>query len=155
MTTKVSDLRPIGNVAGVQPSTDKTALSTKHWTSSDKIRFVNGYPQKIGGWSQQTFQSSNTAAGKMRTVYSATLDGKARTVLGTEQKLYSYIASVLTNITPLKTSITAIANSLDTHYATLANDPIAVTNGSSDIVVSDTEASLFQEGDSYTLTNGS
>lgn len=151
MTTKVSDFRPILNVAGVQPSTDKTALSTKHWTISDKIRFVNGVPQKIGGWNLSIFQSSNLAVGKMRAIYSAILNGSPRTILGTEQHLYSYVGSVLTNITPLKTSTIAAANSLDTHYATLASDPITVVDESSDIVIADTEADKFQEGDSYTL----
>ena len=151
MTTKVSDLRPILNVAGVQPSTDKTALSTKHWTATTNIRFVNGVPQKIGGWNLSTFQSSNVAVGKMRTIYSAILSGATRTVLGTEQKLYSYIGSVLTNITPLKATTIAVANALDTHYATLAADPITTVLDSSDIVVTDTEAALFKDGDSYTL----
>ena len=151
MTTKVSDLRPILNIAGVQPSSDKTALSTKHWTLSDKIRFVNGMPQKIGGWNLSTFQNENVAVGKMRTVYSAILNGVPLTVLGTEKRLHSLSGSVLTNITPLKVSTIAIANAIDTHYATLAGNPIAVVSGSSDIIVTDSEAALFSEGDSYTL----
>lgn len=152
MTTTVSEHRPIDILEGVEPSTDNTSFATKHWVSSDKVRFVNGKPRKIKGWSSIDFDNSATISGMCRSIYSALLNNKVYTLYGTHQKLYNTIGTELINITPLSTSTTTIADSLATHYATLGSDPIATTSGSADIVVTDSEASKFQEGDSYVLS---
>ena len=52
---ELTQLRPIEVVAGVQPDTDRTATSTQHYVASDKIRFVDGVPEKIGGFVPMTF----------------------------------------------------------------------------------------------------
>ena len=70
MSTKGSDLIPINIVAGVQPSTDKTAASTVHYTHSDKIRFRLGLPEKIGGWGAIEFDDNETIEGAVRSLYS-------------------------------------------------------------------------------------
>lgn len=151
MTTTVSQLAPIACLPGVQPSTDNTPLATKHWTFSDKIRFVNGFPQKIGGWTLSTILSGETILGAARMLFSAILAGRVQTVVGTDEKLYGLRGSRLTNITPLQTSTTAIANSLATLFGTLANNPVSVTNGSATITISDTSASRFKINDTVTL----
>lgn len=153
MTTKVSQPVPIECMPGVQPSTDKTAFATKHWVMSDKIRFVNGKPQKIGGWTLITFTGATAAVGVMRSIYSAILGGLVKTILGTHQKLYSLIGSTLTNITPLLTSTTAIADSLATHYGTLGNDPVSVTINSTIVTITDADYARYQVGDTYTLAS--
>lgn len=155
MTTKVSELAPIQCKAGVQPSTDKTALLTEHWTFSDKIRFVDGVPEKIGGWASVLFSNNGTIKGANRTVYSITINGRVITILGTEKKLYALIGSSLINITPLKTSTVAVANSLSTNYGTLASNPLTTVSGSSTITVTDTSASRYVAGDRVTLSGAS
>lgn len=152
MTTKPSQLIPIECLAGVEPVTDKTAFATKHYTFSDKIRFVNGLPEKIGGWILSPFANDAQISGTSRSVFSATINGRVYTLIGTNEKLYVQIGSVLTNITPLDSDTIAIANSLATHYATLANNPISVTSGSNVVTVTDSEAALFQIGDTVTLS---
>lgn len=151
MTTKVSDLSTIECLAGVEPSTDRTSLATKHYTFSDKIRFVDGLPEKIGGWTGISFTNSSTVLGAARTVFSSVINGKVYTLIGTEQKLYSLIGSSLVNITPLVTSTTPIANSLATDYDTLANNPITTVSGSMTITVADSNAASYVAGDLITL----
>jgi hypothetical protein len=155
MTTKSSELQKIDCFAGVAPSTDATAFSTKHWTFADKIRFVDGSPEKIGGWQQITFENSATISGAARSVFSIVINDKVYTLIGTEQKLYSVIGSRLINITPLQTATIAIANSLATHYTTLANDPITSTNGSKILTITDADASRFVAGDRVNLSGTS
>lgn len=152
MTTKPSELTPISCSAGVEPSTDRTLLSTQHYTFADKIRFVNGMPKKIGGWQGVSFESAGVIAGAARTVFSITIANQVITLIGTEQKLYSLIGSQLINITPLKVATTVIANSLDTHYDTLAGNPITTVNGSSTVTITDAAAANYQAGDIITLS---
>ena len=152
MTTKPSQLIPIECLPGVEPVTDKTPLKTKHFTFSDKIRFVDGMPEKIGGWMVSPFSNDAEISGTSRSVFSATINGRVYTMIGTNEKLYVLIGSTLTNITPLDVDTIAIANSLATHYATLANNPISVVNNSNVVTVADSESALFQIGDEVTLS---
>ena len=152
MTTKVSFPRPLEFVAGVRPTTEGTALSTLHFTASDKIRFFNGLPQKLGGWESVAFSDSNAVSGLARTIYSASIAGTTTTLIGTHTRLYALYGSTLTNITPLSTSSTAAANSLATLYTTLANNPITTVLDSQTITIADTSASRFVAGDTVTLS---
>lgn len=153
MTTLASSLVPIGAVAGVQPSTDRTPFSTDHYTFSKAIRFVNGIPEKIGGWRNFPFINNVTIDGVARSMTSASLDLLSpQSLIGTNTKLYSLIGQNLTNITPLETTTIAIANSLDTDYDTLANNPFTTVLDSMTVTVSDTNASLYQTGDIVTLS---
>jgi len=147
--TKISDLKEIEITPGVMPSTDATPSDIPCWAFSDKIRFdpTTGRPRKIGGWVSNTFDYSAAMSGTCRSVFSATINGKVYTTLGTNSYQYSLIGSRLTNITPLKTTPIAAANSLNTHYGTLASDPLTTVNGSALVVVSDTEAILFKVND--------
>ena len=149
---KTGIYQSIDVLPGVQPSTDKTNFKTPHWTNADKIRFNGGIPEKIKGWTSYTFNYDKTIDGTTRTIYSEIINGKNYIMLGTNTTLYSILGSELTNITPLDTSSTAIANSLDTHYDTLGSDPLAATDGSSTITVTDSEAEKFKEGDTATLS---
>jgi hypothetical protein len=152
MTTKPSQLVAIECLPGVEPDTDKTAFATKHFTFSDKIRFVDGLPEKIGGWLSTTFSNDMTIQGTSRSIFSATINGRVYTMIGTNEKLYVLIGSTLTNITPLDTDTIAIANGLDTHYATLSNNPISVTNGSNTVTITDSEYAKFKVGDTVTIS---
>lgn len=146
-------LRPIEITPGVQPATDKTKLATSHYTFSDKIRFTNGKPEKIGGWVSTEFDYGDTISGTVRSLFTDIINGKYYSIVGSNEKLYALIGSILTNITPFVTSSVAAANSLDTHYATLGNNPMSATIGSMEVVVTDSEASKFQVGvDTVTIS---
>lgn len=152
MATVVSQLVPIQITPGVQPNTDRTPLSTPHYTMSDKIRFWRGIPQKIGGWLAFMFLYGATISGIARTLYSAVIANLATTVIGTESYLYALYGQALTNISPLETSTHTIANSISTDFATLSSNPIAtVAIGSGQIIVTDPNAAKYQINDNYTL----
>lgn len=155
MTTTQSQFRPIEIMCGVKPSTDCTPASTQHYTASYGVRSVSGNPEKIGGNYIYIFSYNKTIDGTARSVFSAEISNQIKTIIGTEKKLYSLDGSVLTNITPLVTGTIAIANSLATHYATLANNPVHTTISTGTLVIDDTEAAKFQAGDLVTLTGAS
>lgn len=150
MTSTQSQLVPVTCTPGVD--TDNTPLATEHFTWAEKIRFVRGLPQKIGGWLRFIFDGDAEIEGVARSIYSASIQGRIRTVIGTNEKLYDVLGQTLTNITPLDTTTIAIANSLATHYATLANNPVSVTINDNTVTFADTEASLFRVGDEYTIS---
>jgi len=150
VTSTLSQLVPIQFASGID--TDNTALTATQCVWSRHVRFVRGLPQKLGGWINFIFNNNALISGTARSMYSASLVGRVRTLIGTDQKLYDVLGNRLTNITPLDVIPIAIANSLATHYATLANNPIHVTDTSTTVVVDDTQASLFQVGDLYTLS---
>lgn len=153
MATLPSQLIPIEITPGVQPDSDRTPLSTPHYVFSDKVRFWRGVPQKIGGWVQFVFERAATITGIARTLYSAVIGNIAMSVIGTDSYFYSLIGQTLTNITPLETMANAIADSIETDYATLANNPITAVLGSITITIADTNAAHYQVGDPYTLSD--
>ena len=152
MTTTQSNPRPLEITAGVRPLTEGTALTTDQWIASDKIRFFNGYPSKIGGYESIDFDYDATISGKSRSLFSTTLNGNTLSMAGTHTRLYGLYGATLTNITPLTTSSVAVANSLATLHTTLANNPITTTNGSKVLTIADTSASRLRVGESVTLS---
>lgn len=152
MTTLKAQLIPLSITPGVQPNTDKTPLATPHFTAASKIRFRHGFPQKIGGWVSVILNYSATILGLARSLFSTIISTSVNTVIGTSSYLYYLSGTTLTNITPLQTTTTAIANSLANDYATLANNPITTVINSNTITIADTNASNYQSGDLFTLS---
>tara|TARA_B110000503_G_scaffold17207_1_gene24835 strand:+ start:46 stop:2100 length:2055 start_codon:yes stop_codon:yes gene_type:complete len=152
--TLASELVELEIMPGMMPSTDATASDIPCWSIGSRVRFdpTTGRLRKLAGWSSIPFSYDATISGTMRSIYSATINQRVATIIGTNSGLYSINGSRLSNITPLSTSSTGVANSLATHYATLANNPITTVNGSTSISIADTEASLFKVGDTYTLS---
>jgi hypothetical protein len=148
------NLLPIEIQAGVEPATDNTVTTTKHYTFSKGIRFVGALPEKVGGWASVEFDNLKTISGKVRSIFSYKLNGYTRYLLGTNTNLYDIFGTVLTNITPFNTTPIAVADSLDTYYATLGNNPIATIDGSTTLTITDT-AHKFQAGDTVTLSGAS
>lgn len=144
-------LEPLQVLPGVEPETDKPEATTQHFVDISRIRFKDGLPEKIGGWESLAFDSGRVLGGCTRTIYSYKLSGQNRYLLGSNTKLFDMFGSELTNITPLKTATTAIANSLDTFHGTLGTDPIATVDGSTTITITDT-AHKLQPGDTVTLS---
>lgn len=152
MTSRVSKYEQFKIRSGVQPSTDNTETATSHYTFSDKIRFKFGFPEKIGGWESIPFDYNETISGAPRSLYSQSIFGSDYLLIGTNSDLYSLVGSRLTNISPLDTILIDIPDSLDTDYRTLSNNPINVTIGSSDIIISDTSSGKYKSGNKITLS---
>jgi len=104
---------------------DQTSYTSEGgWFACDKIRFLSGQPQKIGGWVKYTFE---TIIGTCRQMWGwVTTFSDNFLALGTNAKVYIEAGGNLYDITPLRET-------------TAAGDvTFAATNGSSTITVSDT-----------------
>ena len=94
------------------------------WWACDKIRFLSGQPQKIGGW-LQIF--NDTFLGICRQMFGwITTNSDNFLALGTTKKVYIESGTTFYDITPLRATTTA------------GDVTFAATNGSSVITVSDT-----------------
>lgn len=112
------------------------------WYDGDKIRFRDGLPEAIGGW---TKINSSLAAfiGKCRSMHSwIALDGDDYMGFGTSKKYYIEWAGSNNDITPLRTTVT------------LGSDPFATTNGSPTVTVTHTSHGAA-DGDYVTFSGGS
>lgn len=136
---------------GVEPAADSTPNSTQHFTDALAIRFVDGRPQKIGGWSEITFDNGNIIQGSVRNIFSYVLGGNVRYLIGTNLNLYDVNGSTLTNITPLTVTTIPISNSITNSFATLGSNPITTVLNSNIITIADT-ATKVRIGDSVTLS---
>jgi hypothetical protein len=95
-----------------------------NWWQMDKVRFLSGFPQKIGGWVKAT---PNTFLGTCRLLWNwITTYGDNFLAVGTNLKLYIEAGGYFYDITPLEDETTA------------GDVTFAATNGSSTITVSDT-----------------
>ena len=105
-----------------------------NWFDCDKIRFRNGMPEKIGGWTRLT---SSTYAGECRALFNwNALDGSDYMAVGTAQRYYIEQGGALYNITPYRTGeITLGANPLKTGDASTGE--ITVTHTAHGAVVND------------------
>jgi len=93
------------------------------WYESDKVRFRQGSPEKIGGWTQY---SSSTFLGVCRSLWNwITLSAQNIIGVGTNLKYYLTIGNQYFDITPIRST------------TTLTN-PFTATAGSSTITVSAT-----------------
>lgn len=92
------------------------------WYSSDKVRFRQGTPEKIGGWQRI---SSTTFLGLCRSLWNwVTLGGVNLIGVGTNLKFYIEQGGAYNDITPIRDAVTL-------------TDPFATTSGSSTITVTD------------------
>lgn len=90
---------------------------------SDKIRFRQGTPEKIGGWERI---SANTFIGVCRALWSwVTLSTVPYTAVGTHVKYYVESSGTYSDITPIRETLT------------LAIDPFTTSGGSADVTVYD------------------
>lgn len=151
--TKNADFQPLEIMPGVMPSTDATPSDIPCWAMSYHMRPDpnTGRMRKLGGWDSVQFDYDEEVAGTIRTIYSATINQRVYTILGTDEELDSLIGSQLVNITPLETLSVAAADSLDTHYGLLANNPITTVSGSRTLTIADVDAAKYMVGDTYTL----
>lgn len=153
MPSSVAKYQPFDTGQGVAASPDATAWQSKQYIYSDKVRFDEVGPMKIGGWQSTDFDYSKQILGCTRSLFGATINGRVYTLYGTHKRLYAQIGTAITNITPIDlTTSFAIGANLTTSYDTLANDPVTTTNGSTTVTISDTDASRYRVGDNVTLS---
>ena len=92
------------------------------WYEGDKIRFRQGNPEKIGGW---TPFAGSTFEGVCRSLWNwITLTGESLVGVGTNLYFYILKGSDYYDVTPIRTTITL-------------TNPFTATNGSAVIAVSD------------------
>tara|TARA_R110002020_G_scaffold458998_2_gene676894 strand:- start:483 stop:2639 length:2157 start_codon:yes stop_codon:yes gene_type:complete len=108
------------------------------WHDGDKIRFRQGYPEKIGGWRKI---NDNTFTGVCRSLHQwVDLNSNVYIGVGTNVKFYIEGAGAYNDVTPERST------------ATLLTDPFNVTDGSAVITV--THASHGAESGAYvTITD--
>jgi hypothetical protein len=91
------------------------------WYESDKVRFRQGMPEKIGGWTQY---SSSTFLGVCRTLWNwITLTNQNIVAVGTNLKFYLTLGNQYFDITPVR-SVTTLTNPFT---ATLSSSTITVS----------------------------
>ena len=94
------------------------------WYESEKVRFRQGTPEKIGGW---TRFATATFLGVCRSLWNwITLAGFSLVGVGTNLKFYINKGGTYFDITPIRAS------------STINNNPFAATLGSATITVTDT-----------------
>ena len=99
------------------------------WVDSDNVRFFQGLPQKIGGWS--TFVATYLV-GIARAVHAwVSLDGTRFLAYGTDRKLYIYSEGVNYDITPIRET------------AVLSN-PFTTATGNAIVTVADASHGALQ-----------
>lgn len=147
MTTR-SVLRPINILPGVKSFVEATLTSSRHWWFADKIRFVGGRPQKIGGWDAV----EGAVEGAVRSIWSGWMLGYLLYMIGSHKRLYLMIQGNLTNVTPFDDTPVAIADSLETLYGTLANNPFVTQDGSALVSVLDSEGGRLVAGDTVVVS---
>jgi len=82
------------------------------WSDCDKVRFRQGYPEKIGGW---TRHGSNTFTGVCRSLHQwISLAFVKYTGLGTNVKFMVETGQNYFDVTPLRTTVTLGANPIKT-----------------------------------------
>ena len=95
------------------------------WYESDKIRFRQGTPQKIGGWLRV---SSSTFLGVCRSLWNwVTLVGLNLIGVGTNLKFYIEESGTYNDITPIRTTVTLTTNYFTTNTSTNSGGKTTVT----------------------------
>lgn len=109
-----------------KPGINREVTNTSNkggWVLMDKVRFRQGYPEKIGGWRRI---SSNTFLGTCRALFEwATLGGVQLLAVGTNLKYYVERGGIYYDITPIRETTAAGAV---TFAASNGSDLITVTD---------------------------
>ena len=125
--------------AGIVKDTTEYAAGKNgpFWVDSQLVRFVNGYPEKFGGWQKSAIYSidpdgdpnstETSISGICRQMSSwrGVTDGVDRIAVGTSNHLYIIENNALYDITPLRKTTSNLTN------------PITTANGSTEITVTD------------------
>jgi hypothetical protein len=111
------------------------------WFECDKVRFLNGYPEKLNGWATYT---PSSILGTCRALFGWITSFQDNFLaIGTNSKVYIEVGTNLNDITPLRSA-----------SATLAVHEFSATNGSAVINVEATAHST-NTGDFVTFSGAS
>ena len=114
------------------------------WFAGDKIRFLSGQPQKIGGWVKSNAQVLIGICRQMFTWITSLSDNLM--AVGTSAKLYIDAGANLYDITPLQHTSTTLGASAG---------PFTATSGSSTLTVSYSTDTVYNpEVDNYVTYSG-
>lgn len=130
---------------------DQTNYSSEgSWFDMDKVRFRSGFPEKIGGWTVQTFTQY---LGSARAIYAwTTSDGTTLVAIGTNQKIYLVVGTALYDITPIRNPYGLTpAHTFTSSTATSSNNCIQTFSGLAKIRVN-IPGNGCQVGDYVTLS---
>ena len=95
------------------------------WYECNKIRFRQGNPEKIGGWTQY---SANTFLGVCRSLWNwTTLSNQNLIGVGTNLKFYLTFGTAYYDITPIRSTVTLPNNPLATDTTTNAGGKTTIT----------------------------
>jgi hypothetical protein len=131
-------LKKLQQKAGVNRENTRYTSENGYYVS-DKMRFRQGTPEKIGGWQRI---SSTIFQGVCRSLWNwVTLGGQNLLSVGTNLKYYIESGGAYNDITPLRV----------TPPATLANNPFSTTSGSAIVTVTDA-AGGYVDGDFVTFS---
>jgi len=127
-------LVPLQFKAGiVKDITEYASGQAGFYTDGNLVRFRNGFPEKLGGWLEETYaftadqSTPTTVTGKPKhlVAWRAISDSFDRIIVGTHNHLYVINNGVFNDITPLRKTTSNMTN------------PLVVTNGSSVVTVTD------------------
>jgi hypothetical protein len=129
-------LKKLVQKAGVNRENTRYTSENGYYVS-DKVRFRQGTPEKIGGWVRI---SATTFLGVCRSLWNwVTLGGQNLLAVGTNLKYYIESGGAYNDITPIRATVS------------LANNPFATTNLSTTVVVTDA-AGGYINGDYVTFS---
>jgi len=129
-------LKKLQQKAGVNRENTRYTNENGYYVS-DKIRFRQGTPEKIGGWQRI---SATTFQGVCRSLWNwVTLGGQNLLSVGTNLKYYIESGGAYNDITPLRATLT------------LGSNPFSTTSGSTTVTVTDA-AGGYINGDFVTFS---
>lgn len=116
-------LEPLAIQPGIVRDTNRYA-NKGGWYDCDMVRFRNGKPESIGGWTQYT---NSAFTGTCRSLHRwADLGGKIQMGIGTSNHFYIEIGGDITDITPIRKTSSSLS------------DPLTTSSGTSTVTVTDT-----------------
>tara|TARA_R110000764_G_scaffold73951_1_gene150463 strand:- start:198 stop:2363 length:2166 start_codon:yes stop_codon:yes gene_type:complete len=107
---------------------DRSNFSSEgSWYSCDKVRFRQGYPEKIGGWTPINF---STYAGEVSNIIQyGTTDSNEIISIATNEKNYVLLGTELYDVTPLRITYTTSTSPSTDNCFTTVNASTTVTVG--------------------------
>jgi hypothetical protein len=123
--------------------TNSPFAATGRWIDTDKVRFSNGFPEKIGGI-RKFFDGQFMGLARGARAWSS-FDGIQHLMWGTQKDLFILRQGIKTRITPYRKDATSIS----------LTDPFSVTNGSAVVTVTDTLHGIDDVGVTVTFSGAS
>tara|TARA_Y100000114_G_scaffold50492_1_gene46114 strand:+ start:1223 stop:3106 length:1884 start_codon:yes stop_codon:yes gene_type:complete len=119
------------------------------YVDSNLVRFKNGFPQKLGGWQQESYFYSVAPSTSVlvqgtpkKSIFWRGFDSIDRIAIGTTTHLYLIKENILHDITPLRKTSSSLSN------------PLTTANGDATVTVADTGHGA-ETGDFIVIENAS